>query len=139
MILMEINSGYFAVTINTGNMKDQRFSFSKCSLTRSMGIIGNKWKPIIVYVLQKRKVRFGQLDAIIPLITRKVLTEQLKELEDDGLIMREAFGEVPPRVEYSLTEQGQTLMPILEAMYEWGKNYRSKYFDHLQINDEAIK
>jgi DNA-binding HxlR family transcriptional regulator len=52
----------------------------------SMGIIGNKWKPIIIYVLQKRRIRFGQLDAIIPLITRKVLTEQLKELEDDGIL-----------------------------------------------------
>ena len=106
-------------------MKDQRFSFSKCSLTRSMGIIGNKWKPIIVYVLQKRKVRFGQLDAIIPLITRKVLTEQLKELEDDGLIMREAFGEVPPRVEYSLTEKGLELLPILNTIIVWNDKYET--------------
>lgn len=106
-------------------MKDQRFSFSKCSLTRSMGIIGNKWKPIIVYVLQKRKVRFGQLDAIIPLITRKVLTEQLKELEDDGLIMREAFGEIPPRVEYSLTEKGLELLPILNSIIVWNDKYET--------------
>ena len=106
-------------------MKDQRFSFSKCSLTRSMGIIGNKWKPIIVYVLQKREVRFGQLDAIIPLITRKVLTEQLKELEDDGLIMREAFGEVPPRVEYSLTEKGLELLPILNSIIVWNNKHET--------------
>jgi len=106
-------------------MKDQRFSFSKCSLTRSMGIIGSKWKPIIVYVLQKRKVRFGQLDAIIPLITRKVLTEQLKELEDDGLIMREAFGEVPPRVEYSLTEKGLELLPILNSIIVWNNKHET--------------
>jgi len=107
-------------------MKDVRFSFSKCSLTRSMGIIGNKWKPIIVYVLQKRKVRFGQLDALIPLITRKVLTEQLKELEDDGVIAREAFNEIPPRVEYSLTEKGLELLPILNSIIRWNEKYETE-------------
>ena len=106
-------------------MKDERFSFSKCSLTRSMSIIGTKWKPIIVYVLQKRKVRFGQLDAYIPLITRKVLTEQLKELEDDGLIIREAFSETPPRVEYSLTEKGLELLPILNSIIVWNEKYET--------------
>jgi len=107
-------------------MKDVRFSFSKCSLTRSMAVIGNKWKPIIVYVLQKRRVRFGQLDAIIPLITRKVLTEQLKELEEDGLIKREAFGEIPPRVEYSLTEKGLELLPILNLIVVWNEKYETE-------------
>jgi DNA-binding HxlR family transcriptional regulator len=106
-------------------MKDERFSFSKCSLTRSMSIIGTKWKPIIVYVLQKRKVRFGQLDAYIPLITRKVLTEQLKELEEDGLIIREAFSETPPRVEYSLTEKGLELLPILNSIIVWNEKYET--------------
>ena len=107
-------------------MKDQRFSYSRCSLTRSMGIIGNKWKPIIVYVLQKRKVRFGQLDAIIPFITRKVLTEQLKELEKDGVILREAFKEIPPRVEYSLTEKGLELLPILSSIVGWNDKYEKE-------------
>lgn len=106
-------------------MKDERFSFSKCSLTRSMGVIGNKWKPIIVYVLQKRKVRFGQLDAYIPFITRKVLAEQLKELEDDGLVIREAFSELPPRVEYSLTEKGLALLPILNSIVIWNEKYET--------------
>lgn len=107
-------------------MKDQRFSFSKCSLTRSMAIIGNKWKPIIVYVLQKRKVRFGQLDAYIPLITRKVLAEQLKELEDDGIVIREAFSELPPRVEYSLTDKGLELLPILNTIIMWNEKYETE-------------
>jgi len=106
-------------------MKDQRFSFSNCSLTRSMAIIGNKWKPIIVYVLQKRKVRFGQLDAHIPLITRKVLAEQLKELENDGVIVRESFNEIPPRVEYSLTEKGLELLPILNAIMLWNDKHET--------------
>jgi DNA-binding HxlR family transcriptional regulator len=104
-------------------MKDKRFTFSKCSLTRSMAIIGTKWKPIIVYVLQKRKVRFGQLDAYIPLITRKVLTQQLLELEVDGIIKREAFSELPPRVEYSLTKKGLELLPILNSIIRWNDKY----------------
>ncbi|PBQ34903.1 transcriptional regulator, hxlr family protein [Sphingobacteriaceae bacterium] len=94
-------------------------------MTRSMSIIGTKWKPIIVYILQKRKVRFGQLDALIPLITRKVLTEQLKELEDDGIVIREAFSEIPPRVEYSLTEKGIELLPILNSIIVWNEKYET--------------
>ena len=104
-------------------MKDERFSFSTCSLTRSMAVIGTKWKPIIVYVLQDRKVRFGQIDAYIPLITRKVLTEQLKELEEDGIVKREAFNETPPRVEYSLTPKGAALLPILQTVMAWNDKY----------------
>jgi DNA-binding HxlR family transcriptional regulator len=104
-------------------MKDERFSFSECSLTRSMAVIGTKWKPIIVYVLQDRKVRFGQIDAYIPLITRKVLTEQLKELEEDGIVAREAFNEIPPRVEYSLTVKGSALLPILNSIMEWNNRF----------------
>jgi DNA-binding HxlR family transcriptional regulator len=107
-------------------MKDERFSFSECSLTRSMAVIGTKWKPIIIYVLQKRKVRFGQIDAFIPLITRKVLTEQLKELEEDGIIKREAFSEIPPRVEYSLTKKGFALLPILNAIMVWNDKFEIK-------------
>jgi len=106
-------------------MRDARFNFSKCSMTRSMGIIGNKWKPIIIYILQKRRIRFGQLDAIIPLITRKVLTEQLKELEDDGIVVREAFREIPPRVEYSLTEKGLELLPILNSIIVWNEKHET--------------
>ena len=91
-----------------------------------MAVIGTKWKPLIVYVLQNRKVRFGQIDAYIPLITRKVLTEQLKELEEDGLIIREAFNETPPRVEYSLTKKGLALLPILNSVMAWNDKYESK-------------
>lgn len=106
-------------------MKDEKFRFSECSLTRSMAIIGTKWKPLIVYVLQNKKVRFGQLDAIIPLITRKVLTEQLKELEEDGILRREAFNEIPPRVEYSLTEKGLELLPILNLIKSWNIKFEA--------------
>ena len=109
-------------------MKDERFSFSSCPLTRSMAVIGTKWKPIIIWVLQDRKVRFGQLDAYIEFITRKVLTEQLKELEEDGLVIRESFNESPPRVEYSLTNKGLDLLPMLSKIVEW--------YDHYEPNEK---
>jgi len=87
-------------------------------MTRAMGVLGGKWKLIIIsYLVQPR--RFGQLAQRLSLISRKVLTEQLKELEEDGIVRREAFAEVPPRVEYSLTEYGQALLPILDQLSAW--------------------
>lgn len=87
-------------------------------MTRTMGVLGGKWKPIIIAHLARR-LRFGQLAQRIPLISRKVLTEQLKELEEDGIVQREAFAEVPPRVEYSLTARGALLLPILDQLCGW--------------------
>lgn len=106
-------------------MKDDRFCNSHCPLTRAIGTIGNKWKPIIVNVIRERTVRFGQLDAIIPHITRKVLTEQLKELEEDGLLKRISYKEIPPRVEYFLTEKGLGLLPIIDLIKEWNTKYEN--------------
>lgn len=100
-------------------MKDEKFCNSHCPFTRAIGKIGNKWKPIIINVIAEKTIRFGQLDAVIPFITRKVLTEQLKELEEDGIIIRTAFKEIPPRVEYKLSEQGLALLPILNTIREW--------------------
>jgi DNA-binding HxlR family transcriptional regulator len=100
-------------------MKDERLCTSLCPFSRAIGKIGNKWKPIVINVIGTRKLRFGQLDALIPFITRKVLTEQLKELESDGIVARTEFKEIPPRVEYKLTEQGLALLPILELIKQW--------------------
>jgi DNA-binding HxlR family transcriptional regulator len=83
-----------------------------------MGVLGGKWKLIIISHLTQHR-RFGQLAQRMPLISRKVLTEQLKELEEDGVVRREAFAELPPRVEYSLTPYGQALLPILEQLCAW--------------------
>lgn len=83
-----------------------------------MGVLGGKWKLIIISYLQQSR-RFGQLAQRLSLISRKVLTEQLKELEEDGIVRREAFAEVPPRVEYSLTARGRALLPILEQLVAW--------------------
>ena len=88
-------------------------------MTRAMGVVGGKWKPILIFTIGEKRVRFGQLAHTVDLISRKVLTEQLKELEEDGIIHREAFAELPPRVEYSLTAYGQALLPILDQLCAW--------------------
>jgi len=104
-------------------MRDDNFCNSNCPFTRAIGTIGNKWKPIIINVIGTRTIRFGQLDAIVPHISRKVLTEQLKELEEDGLLERMAYKELPPRVEYKLSEKGLAFLPILENIKEWNLKF----------------
>jgi DNA-binding HxlR family transcriptional regulator len=92
----------------------------KCPLTMSLGIIGGKWKPIIIANLDKSSKRFGQLDANISAISRKVLTTQLNELVSDKLVTRTSYAETPPRVEYSLTKKGKELIPIFRDIAKWG-------------------
>ncbi len=94
---------------------------SYCPATYTLSVIGGKWKPLILYHLQGRTRRNGELLRLIPGITQKVLTRQLRELEDDGIVARKVYPVVPPHVEYSLTEQGTTLKPILDAMVAWGQ------------------
>jgi DNA-binding HxlR family transcriptional regulator len=104
-------------------MRDDKFCNSNCPFTRAIGTIGNKWKPIIINVIGTRTIRFGQLDAVVPHISRKVLTEQLRELEEDGLLERLAYKEIPPKVEYKLSEKGLAFLPILENIKEWNAKY----------------
>jgi len=94
-----------------------------CPVTATLSVIGGLWKPIILFALQKGSKRFGQLSAIIPGISRKILTEQLKELEQQGLITRTEFKELPPRVVYELSTKGQSLKPLMDAMSNWGNEY----------------
>ncbi|MBB6270553.1 DNA-binding HxlR family transcriptional regulator [Pedobacter cryoconitis] len=96
-----------------------------CAVVRTVNYIGGKWKPIILIRLLSGSVRFGKLTSQIPDISRKILTQQLKELEEDGLIIRNEYKEKPPRVEYELSERGKTLMPILKAMFDWGVQMES--------------
>jgi DNA-binding HxlR family transcriptional regulator len=105
-------------------MKKARFfeNPSDCPVTRTIQFIGGRWKPIILHCLSGGTLRFGQLCAYIPTISRKILTEQLKELEQDGLILRTMYPEIPPRVEYKLTEAGASLQPVLHALCEWGES-----------------
>lgn len=105
-----------------------------CTLVHTMNIIGNKWKPIIIYLLSNGSLRFGRLNALIPTISKKVLTNQLKELENDGLLFRESFAEIPPRVEYSLTEKSVGLLPALKQLSEWAnKAYPEIDFEECKI------
>ncbi|MBA4300200.1 transcriptional regulator, HxlR family [Algoriphagus alkaliphilus] len=92
----------------------------KCPVTGMIQLIGGKWKPIILYCLRSDKRRFGEISARIPAISRKVLAEQLKELEEDGLLTRTQYNEIPPRVEYELTALGKSLNPVLNEMEKWG-------------------
>ena len=107
-----------------------------CTLVHTMNIIGNKWKPIIIYLLSNGALRFGKLNALIPTISKKVLTNQLKELESDGLLLRQSFAETPPRVEYSLTEKSIKLLPALKHLSEWAEiNYPEINFEECRIEN----
>jgi len=95
-----------------------------CTVELVLELIGGKWKPLILWRLgNDGRLRFSELRRQLPRITQKMLTQQLRELESDGLIHREVFAQVPPRVEYSLTATGQSLMPLLTTMCDWGKEY----------------
>ena len=91
-----------------------------CPVTATMQVVGGKWKPAILYSIDRDVNRFGELLRIIENISKKVLTDQLRELEKDGILVRTVFDQRPARVEYSLTELGTTLMPIIEVMCDWG-------------------
>jgi DNA-binding HxlR family transcriptional regulator len=107
-------------------MKKNELMQYSCPLGKAMSALGSKWKPIIVLVIKDRKLRFGELAVRIHVISRKVLTDQLREMEADGLIIREEFKELPPRVEYSLTEKGLALLPILYLLEEWEAKFDNK-------------
>ena len=93
-----------------------------CALDITMDYIGGKWKAVVLWYLRNDKKRFGELKKQIPQITEKMLSMQLKELEKDGIVSRKVYAEVPPKVEYFLTPEGKTLLPILEELAKWGRN-----------------
>jgi DNA-binding HxlR family transcriptional regulator len=97
-----------------------------CPVEATLDVIGGKWKSLILWQLQDRVVRFGDLKRMIPGVTQKMLTQQLRELEQDGLILRTVYAEVPPRVEYSMTEYGESLRPLLKLMCQWGVVHMQK-------------
>jgi DNA-binding HxlR family transcriptional regulator len=96
-----------------------------CAVELTISLIGGKWKAVILWNLAEGTLRFNELLRRFPDLTQKMLTHQLRELEADGLIHREVFAQVPPKVEYSLTERGRSLMPILKEMQTWGAGYLS--------------
>lgn len=94
-----------------------------CPLEFVVEIIDGKWKAPIIWLLGDRTLRFGELEKLLPDTARKVLVQQLKELEADGIVTRTVFAQVPPKVEYALTERGLLLLPILDTLRTWGKEH----------------
>lgn len=99
---------------------------SRCPMQIAMNRIDGKWKIIILAYISRQENRFSLLKKRIPSITDKMLSQQIRELERDGLLIRKIYPEIPPRVEYSLTEDAQNLIPALEIIYEWGKSQKEK-------------
>ena len=109
--------------------KEKKFVFDEksCPVTATMQVLGGKWKAILINAIYLTSpARFGELKRSIKGINQSMLTQQLRELEDDGLISRKIYAEIPPRVEYTLTEFGLTLSPIMQSMAKWGEEYRMK-------------
>jgi DNA-binding HxlR family transcriptional regulator len=100
-----------------------------CDVEATLSVIGGRWKPILVCHLLGGKKRFGELRRLTPNATERMITLQLRELEADGVISRHVFAEVPPRVEYEVTEFGRTLEPTLECMQAWGRSFKAKMLE----------
>ena len=108
--------------------EDQKYN---CPVEVTLSIIGGKWKCLIIHHLIDGTKRFNELRRLIPRITQRMLTSQLRELEADRIVNRKVYAEVPPKTEYSLTELGKTLEPVLWAMHDWGKSVIDVQTRHL--------
>lgn len=108
-------------------MSKQKFpaALPACPVETTLTLIGDKWKVLILRDLMPGKKRFGELKKSIGTVSQKVLTAQLRDMEANGLLTRTVYAEVPPRVEYELTDLGHSLQPILDAMRNWGENYKA--------------
>lgn len=96
-----------------------------CPVETTLTLIGNKWKVLILRDLLPGTKRFGELKKSLGTVSQKVLTAQLRDMEADGLVTRTVYPEVPPRVEYTLTDLGMSLQPVLDSLYHWGENYKA--------------
>jgi DNA-binding HxlR family transcriptional regulator len=105
----------------------ETFNLERCPVRPAIDVIGGKWKPIIIHHLIHDGIqRFGQLRRFLPDATQKMLTQQLRDLERDGIIARKVYHQVPPKVEYSLTSFGRTLIPVMAELCKWGQKYRTR-------------
>ena len=107
-------------------MNEKTKELPACPVETTLTLIGDKWKVLILRDLMPGTKRFGELKKSIGTVSQKVLTAQLRDMEANGLVHREVYAEVPPRVEYSLTELGQSLKPILDSMWSWGEDYKQR-------------
>ena len=105
-----------------------------CAMDVTMSFIGGKWKVVVLWYLRNGKKRFSELKAQIPDITGKMLSLQLKALEEDGIVQRKVYPEVPPRVEYELTEEGERLKPVLEAIAQYGRDKAKRDGEMYKVN-----
>ena len=107
------------------NKKTFIFDENNCPVTATMKVLGGKWKPILINAIYfTAPARFGELKRSVIGITQSMLTQQLRELEEDGIISRKIYAEIPPKVEYTLTEFGLTLSPVILTMAKWGEEFR---------------
>ena len=97
-----------------------------CDVEATLSVIGGRWKPILICRLLSGRKRFGELCRLAPNATERMITLQLRELEADGVISRHVFAEVPPRVEYEVTEFGRSLQPIIASMQDWGREFKAR-------------
>lgn len=109
---------------NSTNSANRRF-FTSCDMTYAVQIIGGRWKMLILSALEKEAKRYSQLKKALPGITERMLTLQLREMEADGIVHRTVYPEVPPRVEYTLTDIGRELLPICAQLHLWGGRHRN--------------
>ncbi|NBL65941.1 transcriptional regulator [Flavobacterium sp. NST-5] len=108
---------------NKAIRKTKEFMPGNCPVVYCMNIIGGKWKPSIIHMIRTDRNRYSVLLKNITEISKQTLTNQLRELETDGIIERIIFPEIPPRVEYNITDYGKTLLPIIDSMYQWGRQH----------------
>jgi len=119
-------------------MRHERYDCNfGCPVEAALEALGGKWKGLILFHLKDEKRRFNELRRLIPDITQRTLTRQLRELEQDRIVERTVYPEVPPKVEYELTEFGKTLIPILEALYAWGQQYIDQLSEIRSSNIES--
>ena len=111
---IEINSDRF------GDMVENIKKYGGCPVSATLKIIGGKWKPLILYFISVDVNRFGILQRMMPGCSKRMMTDQLRELEADGLVHREVFAEVPPKVIYTLTDKGESLRPLFRELSQWG-------------------
>ena len=108
-------------------MSETKAALPVCPVETTLTLIGDKWKVLILRDLMPGTKRFGELKKSVGSVSQKVLTAQLRAMEESGLVQRKVYAEVPPRVEYSLTGLGRSLKPILDSMWVWGEDYKRKY------------
>jgi DNA-binding HxlR family transcriptional regulator len=102
------------------------WNVTNCPVTATMGVIGGKWKILIIFLISNNINRFGKMGMMLKDVSKQMLTTQLRELENDGIIERKIYPEIPPRVEYFLTDKGTSLLPIIEQMKIWGDGFLIK-------------